>query len=181
MLPEKNGASRSGGGAEGEAAVVGAACNLRQGDQGSQGGGDGAHAEGPGGCNGGSGGGGGAGVASKADELCIIFNLGGVALKNLDLQAAKRIIYMLSNFYPERMGVCLLVSSPLIFSATWAIISPWLSTRTQQKIHFIKPDKLSQWIAHEALPSYWNGSDDTVYCDQDAADVACKSTETLNA
>ena len=84
-------------------------------------------------------------------------------MSNLDLHAVKRIVYMLSNFYPERMGQCLIVSAPLIFSAVWAVIRPWLSRRTQSKVQFCKVEELGRWIAPAALPSFWGGLDQTIY------------------
>ena len=84
-------------------------------------------------------------------------------MSNLDLNAAKRIIYMLSNFYPERMGQCLIVSAPMVFSAVWAVIRPWLSRRTQTKVQFCKAEELGRWIAPAALPSFWGGLDQTIY------------------
>lgn len=97
------------------------------------------------------------------DKLCIIFNLEGIAMANVDMSAAKRIIYMLTNFYPERMGLCLLVSPPLLFSAAWAVIRPWLSRATQEKIKFCKGKDLHKFIDVEALPTFWNGTDTTIY------------------
>ena len=84
-------------------------------------------------------------------------------MSNLDLNAAKRIMYMLSNFYPERMGQCLIVSAPIIFSAAWAVIRPWLWRRTQTKVQFCKAEELGRWIAPAALPSFWGGLDQTIY------------------
>lgn len=45
-------------------------------------------------------------------KLCLIFDLSGIAISNVDLSVAKRIIYMLTHFYPERMGDCLLLNAP---------------------------------------------------------------------
>jgi hypothetical protein len=84
-------------------------------------------------------------------------------MSNLDLNAAKRIMYMLSNFYPERMGQCLIVSAPIMFSAAWAVIRPWLWRRTQTKVQFCKAEELGRWIAPAALPSFWGGLDSTIY------------------
>jgi hypothetical protein len=97
-------------------------------------------------------------------------------MSNLDLNAAKRIIYMLSNFYPERMGQCLIVSAPMVFSAVWAVIRPWLSRRTQTKVQFCKAEELGRWIAPAALPSFWGGLDQTVYSARYVAlSLACMS------
>ena len=97
-------------------------------------------------------------------ELTYVYNeQEAVGMSNIDLDAAKRIIYMLTNFYPERMGQCLLVSAPMIFSAAWAAIRPWLSRRTQTKIEFCKSIELGRWITPAALPRFWGGLDETVY------------------
>jgi hypothetical protein len=98
-------------------------------------------------------------------------------MSNLDLNAAKRIIYMLSNFYPERMGQCLIVSAPMVFSAVWAVIRPWLSRRTQTKVQFCKAEELGRWIAPAALPSFWGGLDQTVYSARYVAlSLACEAS-----
>jgi len=100
----------------------------------------------------------------SSDKLCIIFNLEGIGMANVDMGAAKRIIYMLTNFYPERMGLCLLVAAPLFFSAAWAVIRPWLSLKTQDKIKFCKTKELERYIDAEALPVFWpSGCDTTRY------------------
>ena len=101
--------------------------------------------------------------ASGVSEFCIIFNLEGTAVANIDLNAAKRIVYMLTNFYPERMGVCLLVGAPIIFMAAWQVIKPWLAPSTQDKIKFCNSAELATWVDDEARPLYWGGHDDTPY------------------
>ena len=108
-------------------------------------------------------------LTATPTEMCIVFNLADIGVANLDMKALKRIIYMLSNFYPERMGVCLLLHAPMMFSATWAIIRPWLSTRTQRKVHFVTEDQLTKFIAASALPAFWvHGSDTTLYSIHDS-------------
>ena len=86
--------------------------------------------------------------------------LQGVRLQNIDYDAAKRIIYMLTYFFPERLGICLLVGAPLFFSAAWHIIKPWLHARTQSKILFVQPSQLGSHIAPESLPDWLGGTAD---------------------
>jgi len=90
----------------------------------------------------------------EKEKLLIIFDLGSVAMSNIDYAAAKRIIYMLTYFYPERMGATLLLSAPTLFSVAWPVIRPWLHPNTQEKIHFVKPDQLSRFIDPQAMPAY---------------------------
>jgi CRAL/TRIO-like protein len=43
--------------------------------------------------------------------------------------------------YPERLGLCLVVSSPWIFWGCWKIIQPWLPAKTKAKVVFVNRDK----------------------------------------
>lgn len=97
--------------------------------------------------------------ADPDSKLCIIFDLSAIAMVNMDMKMAKRIIYMLTHFYPERMGVCLLLSAPALFSAAWMVIRPWLHPRTQERIAFVKPADLSAHLPNEAIPTFWGGGD----------------------
>uniref|UniRef100_A0A6U4NVU9 CRAL-TRIO domain-containing protein n=2 Tax=Hemiselmis andersenii TaxID=464988 RepID=A0A6U4NVU9_HEMAN len=91
-------------------------------------------------------------------KFCIIFDLQSVHLSNIDYHACKRIIYMLTYFFPERMGVCLLVGAPMFFTAVWHVIKPWLDAKTQKKVAFVRVDKLGEYIAPDCRPSWLGGT-----------------------
>merc|ERR1719235_1394929 len=76
-------------------------------------------------------------MTSPVDTLCCIFDLGDIGLVNVDMKAVKRIIYLLTNMFPERLGKCYLLDSPGPFSACWAVISPMLKPNTVRKIKFV--------------------------------------------
>jgi hypothetical protein len=47
-------------------------------------------------------------------------------------------IALLQNFYPESMGLTLVVNSPWIFSACWRILKGWIDPVAAQKVFQIK-------------------------------------------
>merc|ERR1711972_850507 len=53
------------------------------------------------------------------------------------MQAVKRIIFLLTNMYPERLGRCYLLEAPTLFSGCWKLISPMLKPNTTRKIQFV--------------------------------------------
>lgn len=68
----------------------------------------------------------------------------------------------LQNYYPERLGLLLIVNAPAMFKGLWSIIKPWLEPRTQRKIHVISPastqESLKQIIPIENLIQELGGS-----------------------
>lgn len=44
----------------------------------------------------------------------------------MDYGFVKQLIWLLSRRYPERLGKCLIVNSPFIFTGCWALIRLWL-------------------------------------------------------
>jgi len=43
----------------------------------------------------------------------------------MDYQFVKNLIWLLSHYYPERLGVCLIINAPTVFYGCWAVIKPW--------------------------------------------------------
>lgn len=91
-------------------------------------------------------------LASKCNEeiidnFCTIFDLNGFSLRNMDYTYVKRLIWILQNCYPERLGVCLIVNSPWLFYGCWSIIKLWINEVTASKIIFIqKPEDMNDFI-----------------------------------
>lgn len=59
------------------------------------------------------------------DNLCIVFDLRDFGLSCMDYQVLKNLIWLLSKHYPERLGVCLILNAPALFSGCWAVIKGW--------------------------------------------------------
>jgi len=43
----------------------------------------------------------------------------------MDYQVIKNLIWLLSRHYPERLGICLVLNAPTLFSGCWGIIKGW--------------------------------------------------------
>lgn len=59
------------------------------------------------------------------DNLCIVFDLKDFGMNCMDYQMIKNLIWLLSRHYPERLGVCLIINAPTLFSGCWAVIKGW--------------------------------------------------------
>mmetsp|Transcript_44217 Transcript_44217/g.69138 ORF Transcript_44217/g.69138 Transcript_44217/m.69138 type:complete len:81 (-) Transcript_44217:256-498(-) len=60
-------------------------------------------------------------------------------------------------------GVCLLLGAPMLFSAAWMVIRPWLDPVTQAKVQFVKRPDLVNFIPIDAIPVCHGGEDTTDY------------------
>lgn len=68
------------------------------------------------------------------DNLCIVFDLTEFAVSNLDYQLVKNLIWLLSKHYPERLGVCIILNAPSVFSTIFPVIKGWLNENTSEKV-----------------------------------------------
>ncbi|XP_076315381.1 uncharacterized protein LOC143227908 [Tachypleus tridentatus] len=87
------------------------------------------------------------------DNLCIIFDLKDFGMNSMDYQLVKNLIWLLSRHYPERLGVCLIINAPAIFSGCWSIIKGWLHEVTASKVVFVNTEQdLLKYIHPDILP-----------------------------
>lgn len=56
----------------------------------------------------------------------------------MDYDAVKLIVNILQYNYPETLSVALILNAPMLFSACWAVIKPWLDPVTAAKCVFVK-------------------------------------------
>uniref|UniRef100_UPI00398E9922 uncharacterized protein isoform X3 n=1 Tax=Pristiophorus japonicus TaxID=55135 RepID=UPI00398E9922 len=54
------------------------------------------------------------------DNFCIVFDMKDFSMNSMDYQFVKNLIWLLSNYYPERLGIWLIVNPPVLFSGCWA-------------------------------------------------------------
>ncbi|XP_046666195.1 CRAL-TRIO domain-containing protein C3H8.02 isoform X2 [Homalodisca vitripennis] len=87
------------------------------------------------------------------DNLCIVFDLNDFGLSCMDYQVVKNLIWLLSRHYPERLGVCLIINSPALFTGCWAVIKGWLDENTAGKVTFVSSEEdLCQYLIPDILP-----------------------------
>ncbi|XP_014091739.1 uncharacterized protein [Bactrocera oleae] len=88
------------------------------------------------------------------DSLCIVFDLAGFSTACMDYQLVKNLIWLLSKHYPERLGVCLIINAPGIFSTIWPVIRQWLDENTAKKVIFVDNEiDLCKHLIPDILPT----------------------------
>eukprot|EP00993_Chasmostoma_nieuportense_P003418 NODE_4136_length_836_cov_27.748942_g3978_i0.p1 GENE.NODE_4136_length_836_cov_27.748942_g3978_i0~~NODE_4136_length_836_cov_27.748942_g3978_i0.p1 ORF type:complete len:257 (-),score=79.50 NODE_4136_length_836_cov_27.748942_g3978_i0:64-780(-) len=97
------------------------------------------------------------------EQVCVLIDLKGMNMDNMDYNFVKRLIYLLTRMYPERLGLCLLVNPPGLFQACWRLILPLLTAHTQKKVHLLPQSDLSNHIPLDRLPTSLGGTSDYVY------------------
>lgn len=87
------------------------------------------------------------------DSLCIVFDMADFKATCMDMPLIKNIIWLLTQHYPERLGICLILNAPYIFSGFWILIRQLLDKRTCNKVIFVNGDEaISEYLPPEILP-----------------------------
>ncbi len=89
------------------------------------------------------------------ETVTIICDLKEFSMKNMDYQHLKFLINILQNYYPESLGLVLIINSSWLFNSCWSIIKSWLDPIVENKIHFIKNlNDLNQFIDFQILSNF---------------------------
>lgn len=92
------------------------------------------------------------------ETVTVILDMSDFSMKNMDYQHAQFLINLLQNYYPESLGLALIVNAPRLFYGCWYIIKSWLDPVVRNKIHFINnPNDLNEFIDLSNLPKRLNG------------------------
>nr|XP_014350984.1 PREDICTED: CRAL-TRIO domain-containing protein C589.09, mitochondrial-like isoform X2 [Latimeria chalumnae] len=87
------------------------------------------------------------------DNFCILFDMKGFSIHSIDYQFTKNMIWLLTNYYPERLGVWLIVNPPIFFSTCWIIMRNWLDEITAKKVVFVTSEnQLKEYLPLDILP-----------------------------
>ena len=89
----------------------------------------------------------------------VVVDMNGFGMQNMDYQLVRFFIQLLENYYPESLGVVLIIHAPFIFHSCWAVIRYWLDPVVESKIHFLKHnDDLTKFIDRHFLPKRLSGT-----------------------
>ncbi|KAI9473909.1 MAG: CRAL-TRIO domain-containing protein [Benjaminiella poitrasii] len=106
-------------------------------------------------------------VHQPVESACIVFNMDGFTLKNMDFDFVKFLVTCFEAYYPETLGSCLIHKAPWVFSTVWNLITPLLDPVVATKIHFTKDVKeLSNYVDMSALPGNITGEKDKKTLDE---------------
>lgn len=93
----------------------------------------------------------------------MVFDMDGFGLKNMDYEFIKFFIQCFEQYFPETLGVLLLLNAPFIFSGCWRIISPMLDKVVRAKVQFISTKQLPEYIDPKYILTQHGGLDDYSY------------------
>jgi len=97
-------------------------------------------------------------------EMCsIVFDMTEFSMNNMDYPYVKFVLHCLQNYYPECLGVCLIVNAPWIFNGCWKIIKPLLDPVVSAKVHFIKFEELKDYIDEDQMIKAFGGTNPYEY------------------
>ncbi|KAI0002375.1 CRAL/TRIO domain-containing protein [Xylariaceae sp. FL0662B] len=92
------------------------------------------------------------------DTGCVVFDLTGFSLANMDYTPVKFMIRCFEANYPESLGVVLVHKAPWVFQGIWKIVRGWLDPVVAGKVHFTNSVKdLEEFIAAERIPEEMDG------------------------
>lgn len=104
-----------------------------------------------------------------SEDFTVITDMSGWTFKNFSLPIFKVVISILQDFYPERLGRCYVVSTPMLFRSGWGLVRPLLDERTRLKIHILGSNfrPILDDVAAESLEEKYGGEHEP-YPERDA-------------
>ncbi|KAJ1666853.1 hypothetical protein EV178_001937 [Coemansia sp. RSA 1646] len=85
-------------------------------------------------------------------RVTILFDLAGFSRENIDLALVRTLITLLSNYYPETLGILILHVNSWVFSGIWSLISPFIDPVVKSKIVMARNAKeIAPFIEHDRL------------------------------
>ncbi|RDL30447.1 CRAL protein [Venustampulla echinocandica] len=123
-------------------------------------------------------------LAPPADTACVVFDMTGFSLANMDYAPVKFMIKCFEANYPESLGVVLVHKAPWVFQGIWKIIKGWLDPVVASKVHFTNStDEMSEFIPRSHIMKELGGDEDWTYQYKEAVpgeNDKMKDTETRN-
>ena len=96
-----------------------------------------------------------------APYVTLILDLNGFGSHCLGpLNCTIALLNVFQNLYPETLKRCMLVNSPWIFRAAWAVISPFIDKRVKEKISILRgsaTDTIFKYVAPSQVPAFMGG------------------------
>ncbi|XP_042220159.1 CRAL-TRIO domain-containing protein C3H8.02-like isoform X2 [Homarus americanus] len=74
-------------------------------------------------------------IEDGLDNICLVFDMKDFSMMCMDYTVLKNLFTIMTDHYPERLGVCVILSAPFIFSACWIIIRSWTWETAQLRSH----------------------------------------------
>ncbi|TVY33433.1 CRAL-TRIO domain-containing protein, partial [Lachnellula subtilissima] len=103
-------------------------------------------------------------LAPPADTACVVFDMTGFSMANMDYAPVKFMIKCFEANYPESLGVVLVHKAPWIFQGIWKIIKGWLDPVVASKIQFTNNNQeMEEFVPKEHIIKELGGAEDWAY------------------
>jgi len=103
-------------------------------------------------------------LTPPADTGCVMFDMTGFSLANMDYAPVKFMIKCFEANYPESLGVVLIHKAPWVFQGVWKVIRGWLDPVVASKVHFTNSAKdLEEFIDKDRIPTFLDGPEDWTF------------------
>jgi len=104
------------------------------------------------------------GAREPNDKACLLFDLTGFGLRNMDFHLIRFIVEAFEARYPETLGCVLVHNAPFVFWGIWKVIKGWLDPVVAAKISFTSSGKdLAKFIPKDRLETCYGGQDPFTY------------------
>ncbi|KAH8819570.1 hypothetical protein F5884DRAFT_760934 [Xylogone sp. PMI_703] len=103
-------------------------------------------------------------LTPPVDTACIIFDMTGFSMANMDYAPVKFMIKCFEANYPESLGAVLVHKAPWIFQGIWKIIKGWLDPVVASKVHFTNnQEDLEEFVPKSHIIKELGGDEDWEY------------------
>ncbi|CAG8646547.1 1743_t:CDS:2 [Gigaspora rosea] len=103
-------------------------------------------------------------MEAPVETGCLVFNMAGFTISNMDFQYVKFIIQCFESYYPESLGILIIHKAPWVFGGLWKMISPLLDPVVASKVRFTQNEKeILQLIPSKHLIADLGGEDNWKY------------------
>ncbi|KAG0017543.1 hypothetical protein BGZ81_010700 [Podila clonocystis] len=100
-------------------------------------------------------------IQPPVETACLVFDMTGFSLANMDYNFVKFLVQCFEAYYPESLGILLIHKAPFVFWGVWKIIEPWLDPVVASKIRFTRSDQeMTEVIDANHLPNKYDGGKD---------------------
>jgi len=72
------------------------------------------------------------------DKICMVFDMTGFGIRNMDWRCILFIVKCLEAYYPESLNVMLIHNAPWVFQGIWKLLGPMLDPVVRAKVEMTK-------------------------------------------
>jgi hypothetical protein len=103
-------------------------------------------------------------LSPPVDTACVVFDMTGFSMANMDYAPVKFMIKCFEANYPESLGVVLVHKAPWVFQGIWKIIKGWLDPVVASKVQFTNNDaEMEEFVPKSQIIKELGGHEDWAY------------------